>query len=45
MRNILEKDEYEDCYMKYGVLRKDPTKELIVVPSLMEVEVIRMTAR
>ncbi|CAD7000810.1 unnamed protein product [Ceratitis capitata] len=36
------KDAYEDFYVKHGVLYKNPTKELVVVPSLMEEEVIRI---
>ncbi|XP_039960847.1 uncharacterized protein LOC120774994 [Bactrocera tryoni] len=39
---VLGHAEYEDFYVKQGVLYKDPIKELIVVPSLMENKVIRI---
>lgn len=28
--------DYDDFYLKLGLLHKDPIRELIVVPSLME---------
>ncbi|XP_039968222.1 uncharacterized protein LOC120780003 [Bactrocera tryoni] len=39
---VLEKDSYEDFFVKHGVLYKDPIKELIVVPVSMEDEIIKM---
>lgn len=38
----MEKDQYKDYYLKHSVLHKDPIKELIVVPALMEDEVIKI---
>lgn len=40
IRAILEYGDYEDFYMKNGVLFKDPVKELIVIPTQMEDEII-----
>lgn len=42
VRKVLEKDEYEDFFIKHDVLYKDPAKEQIVVPLLMEGEIIEM---
>lgn len=39
---MLEKDEYEDFFIKRYLFYKDPAKVLIVVTSLMEEEIIRM---
>lgn len=39
---ILEKESYEDFFMKAGVLHKDPVKELVVVPEVMEEEIMRI---
>lgn len=39
---VLEKDEYENFFVKHGVLYKDQVNEHIVVPSLMEEEIVRM---
>jgi len=38
----LENSTYGDFFIKHGILYKDPVKELIVVPTLMEEEIIRM---
>uniref|UniRef100_W8C8Q1 RNA-directed DNA polymerase n=1 Tax=Ceratitis capitata TaxID=7213 RepID=W8C8Q1_CERCA len=45
VKKALEAGPYEDFYVKRDVLFKDPVKELIVVPALMEEEVIRMAHR
>ena len=42
IRAILEFGDYEDFFMKNGVLFKDPVKELIVVPVQMEDEIIKL---
>ncbi len=42
IRKVLKKDEYEDFFIKSQLLYKDHVKELIVVLSLMEEEIIRM---
>lgn len=36
----LETTEYDNFYLKYGLLHKDPVRELIVILSLMEDEMI-----
>lgn len=41
IRKVLKKDEYEDFFIKSQLLYKDHVKELIVVLSLMEEEIIR----
>lgn len=45
VRKVLETNPYEDYYLKFDVLYKDPNKELIVVPALMEQEIIRIPHR
>lgn len=42
IRAILGFGDYEDYFMKNGVLFKDPVKELIVVPVQMESEIIML---
>lgn len=42
---VLGKDNYEDFYLNHGILYKDPIKELIVIPSSMEDEIIKMAHR
>jgi len=41
VRNLVEKDAYQDFYIQNDVLFKDPTRELLVVPSTMESEIIQ----
>jgi len=38
----LESSTYGDFFINYFILYKDPVKELIVMPTLMEEEIIRM---
>ena len=42
---ILESQSYEDYYFRFGIVHKDPTKELVVVPMSMEREIIEMAHR
>ena len=42
---VLEKDSYEDYFIKFGLLYKDPVKELIVIPTAMEDEIISIAHR
>lgn len=42
VRRVLEKEEYQDFYVKYDLLFKDSDKELLVVPTDMEEEIIRI---
>jgi len=41
LKNVVETKGYEDFYIVNGVLFKDSNKELLVVPSLMETEIIQ----
>lgn len=41
IRAVLAHGNYEDFYMDNGILRKDPVKELIVVPVQLEEQVIK----
>lgn len=45
VRTILEYGTYEDYYLKSDIMYKDPDKELIVVPELMEQEIIQIAHR
>lgn len=46
IRTLLETDnKYLDFYVKHGILYKDPIKELIVIPSSMEQEIIKIAHR
>ncbi|GBP02650.1 Transposon Tf2-9 polyprotein [Eumeta japonica] len=45
VRQVLEIASYEDFYIKFGLVYKDPIKELIVVPVQMEQEIIRIAHR
>ncbi|GBP06803.1 Transposon Tf2-8 polyprotein [Eumeta japonica] len=40
LRKILEVNQYEDYYVHHDILFKDPKKELLVVPTQMENEII-----
>lgn len=42
---VLEHERYQDFYVQHGVLHKDLAKELMVVPTAMEREVIQMAHR
>jgi len=41
LKSVVETKGYEDFYIVNEVLFKDPNKELLVVPSLMETEIIK----
>ena len=45
IRKIIEKDSYEDFYLKHGLLYKDPNRELLVIPASMEEEIIQIAHR
>uniref|UniRef100_A0A0A1WLR9 RNA-directed DNA polymerase n=1 Tax=Zeugodacus cucurbitae TaxID=28588 RepID=A0A0A1WLR9_ZEUCU len=45
VRTILEKGHFEDFYISHGILCKDPSKELVVVPCSMEEDIIRTVHR
>ncbi|CAD6995745.1 unnamed protein product [Ceratitis capitata] len=45
IRKVLESEDYEDYYILYDILYKNPAKELIVIPSQMENEVIQVAHR
>lgn len=45
VRKALENGPYADYFIKYGILYKNPDKELIVIPSAMEKEIIELTHR
>lgn len=42
VRMILQNDDYEDYFIKHDILHKDQVKELIVIPSSMEQEIIQI---
>lgn len=42
VKKVLEKEQYEDYFLRNEVLYKDPVKEFLVVPSSMEDEIIRL---
>ena len=45
IRKVLESDSYEDFYLKHEILHKNPVKELIVIPQVMEDEIITIAHR
>lgn len=45
IKKVLEKDRYEDYYIKHDLLYKDPNKELIVIPAAMEDCIIKIAHR
>lgn len=45
IHQILLTQTYEDFYLKYDIVHKNPAKELVVIPSSMEPEIIEMAHR
>jgi len=41
LKSVIDTKGYEDFYKVNEVLFKDPNKDLLVVPSLMETEIIQ----
>lgn len=45
VRKVLEDSTYDDFYIQHDILHKDPVRELIVIPSSVENEIITVAHR